>query len=121
MPLGLATMPGSVPFLALSLSLRVVSAANILVAGDSMGEFAGTSLASFCKGSTVYNAAVGGTTAVQWTSDEDFMDHIGSAKCGSAPDFVWLSVGGNDNFETGCGSSVGEIAAKITASINGVK
>eukprot|EP00928_Gymnodinium_smaydae_P040911 TRINITY_DN27710_c0_g1_i1.p1 TRINITY_DN27710_c0_g1~~TRINITY_DN27710_c0_g1_i1.p1 ORF type:complete len:294 (-),score=70.05 TRINITY_DN27710_c0_g1_i1:267-1088(-) len=98
----------------------VALANNVLVIGDSMGEYSGAALSKFCKGAVVKNAAVGGTTAVQWTSG-GLMDSIGSAKCGGTPDAVWLSVGGNDFLNTECSGSVSDMAAKITASINAVK
>mmetsp|Transcript_103550 Transcript_103550/g.259632 ORF Transcript_103550/g.259632 Transcript_103550/m.259632 type:complete len:279 (-) Transcript_103550:161-997(-) len=97
------------------------TASKVLIVGDSNAEYSGTSLASFCKGAVVKNAGVGGTTAVQWTSTEGHLDKIGSSACGGTPDYIWLSVGGNDNFETQCSSSVADLAAKITASINAVK
>lgn len=91
---------------------------KVLVIGDSMGEFSGTALESFCKGITVKNAAAGGTTAVQWTSGDN-LDAIES--CGDSPDFIWLSVGGNDHLEPQCAATASDLTAKITASINAVK
>lgn len=87
-----------------------------------MGEYAAKNLESFCKGSTVYNAAIGGTTAVQWTGD-GHLDALGTTKCGGTPDYIWLSVGGNDVLNTGCGDTEDQasITAKVTASINAVK
>jgi len=101
----------------------LVSAApgKILILGDSMGEFSGTALQSFCKGSTVKNAGEGGTTAVQWATDA-YVNKIVSAACAApAPDKIWLSVGGNDHLNTKCGATAADLAAKVTASINAVK
>jgi len=102
-------------------TLRVAVASKVLIIGDSMGEFAATSLEKFCPGATVNNAAVGGTTAdPDWTSG-GLLDYVGSETCGGAPDYIWLSVGGNDVLNTQCSASVEDIAAKITASVNAVK
>jgi len=96
---------------------------NIFIAGDSMGEYSAQVLESFCKGATVYNGAVGGTTAVQWTGSGDMQDSLGSQKCGGKPDYIWLTVGGNDVLNTGCGDTETKesITAKVTATINSVK
>lgn len=107
--------------LSLLASLQDAQAANVLVIGDSMSEYAGKSLESFCRGTQVRNAAVGGTTAAQWATQSWLLDRIGSEQCGGEPDFIWLTVGGNDFLQTDCRASSDEIAAQITASIQAVK
>lgn len=54
--------------LSLGSLLRPSESANILIVGDSMGEFSTNVLETFCSGSTVKNAALGGTTAAQWAT-----------------------------------------------------
>lgn len=95
------------------------NAANILMLGDSMVEFSGQALKSFCSGATVHNAGIGGTTAQQWA--DGLVDDVDASSCGGTPDYIWLSVGGNDALETGCTASKSTIKNAIIAAINAVK
>lgn len=86
-----------------------------------MGEFSGSSLETFCGGATVYNAAIGGTTAAQWATYD--VTKIGS--CGTTFDKVWISIGGNDFLTPACGSNmtpdVATLKATIVGGINNIK
>jgi len=84
-----------------------------------MGEFAGKALESFCAGVQVYNAAIAGTTAQQWA--DGLLDGVDASQCGGTPDYVWLSVGGNDALNTGCSASKSTLVSAIKAAINAVK
>eukprot|EP00979_Chaetoceros_neogracilis_P017224 scaffold10191_cov283-Chaetoceros_neogracile.AAC.4 len=81
------------------------SQGDVLLVGDSMTEFMGKTLESFCTDVNVYNAGIAGTTAKQWASytaddivsctDEDQMltEDVTSWKS------VYISIGGNDLLE----------------------
>ncbi|GMH53327.1 hypothetical protein TL16_g01426 [Triparma laevis f. inornata] len=105
-------------FLATAGIIAAADAANILIVGDSMGEFSTNVLETYCSGSTVKNAALGGTKADDWADmGADAIDG-----CGSSFDYVWMSFGGNDLLESsGCSMSASTIQSKVTAAVNNVK
>jgi hypothetical protein len=107
---------------------------NILAVGDSMVEYMGQSLESFCQGSVLWNAGIEGTTALEWASyTVDDVDTI-AAKCPfldnedsslAQPEFVpwdvvYISVGGNDLIESGCTLSAEEMKLRIEAAIENI-
>jgi len=104
--------------LSLGSLLRPSESANVLIVGDSMGEFSTNVLETFCSGSTVKNAALGGTTAAQWaTYNEDVV-----AGCGGSYDYVWISLGGNDLLGSpGCGMSASELQSLVSSAITNIK
>ncbi len=93
-----------------------VAQIKILAVGDSMAEFMGETLESFCGNSKVYNAGVGGTTAIQWASYSK--DDI--AACGSDWDVVYISVGGNDFLESGCTMEANELKNRIDGAVSNI-
>jgi len=92
-------------------------AVEILMVGDSMSEFMGQSLESFCGGSTVFNAGLGGTTAEQWA---EYEAEVLPQACGSDWEVVYISVGGNDVLESECSISVGELRDRIERAIENI-
>ncbi len=89
---------------------------KILAVGDSMVEFMGQSLESFCADAKVYNAGIGGTTATQWASYSK--DDISG--CGMDWDVVYISVGGNDLLESGCTIESSELKNRIEKAVSNV-
>jgi len=71
-----------------------------------------------CGGSKVYNAGIGGTTAVEWSSLT--RDDLPSA-CGASPwDVVYISVGGNDVLNSDCSISTNQLKNVIESAIQNV-
>lgn len=79
---------------------------NVLIMGDSWAENAGnaeTLQDQAPKGVTikVKNIGIGGTTTSYWADPHNLntqLDNLGTF----VPDFVWLSLGGNDVFQNQC-------------------
>ena len=95
-----------------------VVSSRILMVGDSMAEFMGQALESFCANSKVYNAGIGGTTAQQWSSYSK--DDLPS-ECGMGSwDVVYISVGGNDMLNSGCSMTSSELKDRIENAITNV-
>ena len=95
-----------------------VESNSILAVGDSMTEFMGQILESFCMNSKVTNAGIGGTTAEQWasyTSEE-------ISECGSDSDWntVYIAVGGNDLLESGCTTTSTELADRMERAVKNI-
>lgn len=94
---------GLITALVLALSFCIeVKATKILIVGDDVGESMGKTLESLCPGSEVQNAAIKGTTAVQWSTYTS--DVLKECKNGDW-DTVYISLGGNDLLETSCDTS----------------
>lgn len=70
----------------------------VLFIGDSMAEFAGTSLAVFCRGCTILNRGIGGSMTTDWTMPK-LLEVAESLPEGFMPSHIWLSIGGNDYLE----------------------
>jgi len=91
---------------------------NVLIVGDSMGEFSGKSLESYCTGARVQNAAIGGTTALDWANfDSSYVEGCDANQV----DMVWMSIGGNDMLGSGCSATVETLKTAITSGINNIK
>lgn len=107
---------------ALFLPLQVATAGNVLIVGDSIAEFAGKAIEDFCRGATTNNAGIAGTTTTHWQGS-DVLSPIGTQQCGGTPDYIWLSIGGNDVLGDawGCDNADDVLAAKLIASIEAVK
>ena len=85
-----------------------------------------------CKGCTVINKGVGGTTAYQWRVGGDQETNNAFADAGSGITHVWLSVGGNDfqspaeggggpgSDSAVCKMSTSNLGSRIQAAIDGV-
>ena len=106
-----------------------------------MGEFScgtegmpGTNFVQrFCDGSTVYNAAVSGSTAWQWRSGGTYSAVDAFTKAGTGVTHVWLSVGGNDYMSPnedadapggdsgGCEISTANLRLRIQKALDAVK
>jgi hypothetical protein len=93
--------------LPLLLARGAAAGSNILVIGDSMGDYScgnpdglqGSSfLMDFCAGAKVTNVAVSGSTAVQWAEGEvhDPLVTEGMLRAGKGVTHIWMSLGGND-------------------------
>lgn len=67
----------------------------VLFLGDSLAEFAGTSLSVFCPNCNMLNRGIGGTMTSDWTIDK-FMEEAERLPEGFLPTHVWLSIGAND-------------------------
>ncbi len=100
----------------LLLNYTAAELTKILAVGDSMAEFMGQTLESFCEESKVYNAGIGGTTAEQWSSysQDDIVD------CGEDWDVVYISVGGNDLLESGCTLKPSTLTSRIEDAVANV-
>lgn len=90
---------------------------NVLIVGDSMGEFMGKTLETLCPGTTVYNGAIGGTTADDWAEATD--DIISSCSL-TTYDSVYIAVGGNDALNSGCSIGISELANKIDEAVSNI-
>jgi len=118
----------------------VLANPNVLMLGDSSGEFAGDSLVNFCAGATVVNRAISGTTAVQWgAAGGGTSCEVGSGCCsdgggscqasnafsatyGTGYTHVWIGLGGNDFLEApGCAMSPTELETHLRAVVREVK
>jgi len=112
---------GFLKALVLVISLCVVrksEATNkILIVGDSMGEFMGKTLESICIGSEVQNAAIGGTTAVDWT---EYTSDVLKGCAGGEWDVVYIAVGGNDLLQSGCALTADELSKKILSAVTNI-
>ena len=105
-------------FLALNVCLIPCFASNnVLIVGDSMGEFMGKTLETFCPGSEVYNGGIGGTTADDWAEATE--DIIAGCSLDSY-DSVYISVGGNDALNSGCSIGISELADKIDDAVSNI-
>jgi len=82
-----------------------------------MGSFMGQTLESLCVGSVVQNAAIGGTTAVDWANYEP---GVLEGCQGGKWDVVYISVGGNDVLNSGCAISPAELGTKITSAVSNI-
>eukprot|EP00004_Rigifila_ramosa_P002583 TRINITY_DN126_c0_g1_i1.p1 TRINITY_DN126_c0_g1~~TRINITY_DN126_c0_g1_i1.p1 ORF type:complete len:277 (-),score=62.91 TRINITY_DN126_c0_g1_i1:480-1208(-) len=88
--------------LALLLLVCSATAADIIVFGDSWGEFAASNLEAAIKlrhpDHNVINSAVGGTTAEFWALNSEVLPNVVSLQpeCLLGQCWVWLSIGGND-------------------------
>jgi len=67
----------------------------VLFLGDSLAEFAGTSLSVFCPNCNLLNRGIGGTMTSDWTM-EKLMEVAASLPEDFMPTHVWLSIGAND-------------------------
>jgi hypothetical protein len=77
----------------LLLLLGETRAHNILIFGDSWAELARADiLEGVCPGATVRNTGIGGTTAEYWATK----DFDADLPTGFIPDYIWVSLGGND-------------------------
>mmetsp|Transcript_36590 Transcript_36590/g.44168 ORF Transcript_36590/g.44168 Transcript_36590/m.44168 type:complete len:361 (+) Transcript_36590:70-1152(+) len=95
-------------------NISAVEASRVLILGDSMGSFMGQTLESLCVGSEIQNAAIGGTTAVDWAEyDSSILDGCE----GGNWDVVYISVGGNDVLNSGCSISGTELGEKVTSAV----
>ncbi|KAJ9456841.1 hypothetical protein DIPPA_00302 [Diplonema papillatum] len=110
----------------LVLSVLAADAANVVVLGDSWGTYGAREFENMLTGNhanlTLENAAVSGSTAVQWT--DRYMDRLISAV--SPPDVkaVWLIAGGNDAQASlplcaAAGKSRAECAEELTQLVDG--
>ena len=93
---------------------------NILLLGDSMTEFMGQTLETFCAGTHVVNGGMSGTTAEEWSSYSS--DDIEEA-CGASSnqwDVVYISVGGNDVLGSDCSMSTNELIPIMESAIGNI-
>jgi lysophospholipase L1-like esterase len=102
------------------------SQGDVLLVGDSMTEFMGKTLESFCTDVNVYNAGIAGTTAKQWASytaddivsctDEDQMltEDVISWKS------VYISIGGNDLLESKCSIGASELKERMQKAVTNI-
>ncbi len=96
---------------------------NILILGDSMGEFMGKTLESFCSDVTVENAGIGGTTADQWTkaTAQIISECTATTDVASTSwDAVYISVGGNDLLLSDCTIRSDELVEKIESAVKNI-
>lgn len=113
---------------------------KILILGDSPGEFAGKSLETYCKGSSVYNAARADSSTVDWTQEDAEEPHVTQTgtpwsnyddrftQCGVDPDWVWLSIGAKDHSVNNCllnatslRDKIKKVVIKITDKLPGAR
>eukprot|EP00933_Yihiella_yeosuensis_P072080 TRINITY_DN80376_c0_g1_i1.p1 TRINITY_DN80376_c0_g1~~TRINITY_DN80376_c0_g1_i1.p1 ORF type:complete len:250 (+),score=42.62 TRINITY_DN80376_c0_g1_i1:105-854(+) len=101
---------------------------KVLIVGDSMAEFAKSTLATHCGGVTVVNKGSGGSTAAQWAQNTDCCNTAEAVTAvGTTPKIAWLSVGGNDFMNGGCStaqplqSNIEKAIANLQAKAAGVK
>lgn len=113
--------------IAASQLLLPVTSFKVLILGDSMAQFSGQSLATYCSGATVFNGGIGGTTADEWGSTmPHLLDAVGGANCGStlsnsAGDKIWLSIGGNDVMGSkGCAMTSETLTPKVASALSKV-
>lgn len=92
-------------------------ATKILIVGDSNGEFMGTTLDSLCLGSEIQNAAIGGTTADDWS---EYSSDVLEGCEGGKWDVVHISVGGNDVLQSGCSIGASKLASKIVLAVKNI-
>jgi len=92
---------------------------NILVVGDSMGSYMGKTLENICPGAAIQNAAIGGTTALQWANDFN-AEALDSCSNPSTYNHVYMSFGGNDLLES-CSISASALEGRIKNAITNVK
>jgi len=97
--------------------VRKTEATKILIVGDSMGEFMGKTLESICMGSEVHNAAIGGTTAEDWT---EYTSDVLEGCAGGTWDLVYIAVGGNDLLQSGCALTADELSKKIVSAVTNI-
>ena len=107
----LFTMKDLLLILVTFLQLVKYSVANgaILLLGDSMAEWTDDALKDICKppfgsGGTereIQNDAISGSTAEEWVKQDLAKESFEDAKYDYQ--YVWLSIGGNDFLDSGCG------------------
>ena len=73
-------------------------------------------LETICIGSNVCNAAISGTTAVQWS--EYSLKQV--KQCNGDWDVVYISVGGNDLLNSDCSINSTDLAANIQAAVTNI-
>jgi len=92
-------------------------ATKILILGDSMGEFMGTTLDSLCLGSEIQNAAIGGTSADDWS---EYSSEVLEGCEGGDWDVVYIAVGGNDVLNSGCSISADKLMSKMVSAVENI-
>jgi hypothetical protein len=107
-------------------SVRLTSAVDILVLGDSWAAHSLDYLAGNCAGKTVLNRGVDGSTAAQWAAGSCPGLPLG---CSAAAAFqgvvgvksVWFSIGGNDFLKSGCMSTGAQISQVVKLALSALK
>ena len=79
---------------------------NVLIVGDSIAQYMGTTLETLCPGSDVYNIGKSGSTADDWINISS--DAVKDCE-DTHWDKVYISLGGNDILHSGCSITVDEL------------
>lgn len=93
---------------------------RVLHVGDSYAFRLGQTFETYCKGSEVVNAGIGGTNALEWS--QYTQDEILVNGCDENLHFdeVYISVGGNDFHRSGCTMSPEELAKLIGDAVHNI-
>jgi hypothetical protein len=103
--------------LGICLITSLVSADNVLIVGDSIAEYMGRTLETFCPGSQVYNVGKSGSTAEGWTKISS--DVVKDCK-DTEWDQVYMSIGGNDVLDSGCSITAEELYETLDAAVTNI-
>lgn len=102
---------------ALDVSAQAFAAEKVLLLGDSGAQQFGQFLERLCIGTEVTNAALGGTTALDWASYE--ADKLTLCE-ETSWDTVFISVGGNDYNGSGCSMSKDELSSRVEDAVENI-
>lgn len=93
---------------------------RVLHVGDSYASNLGQTFETFCKGSEVVNAGVGGSNALQWSTFTQKQVLVNG--CGDNKNFdeVYISVGGNDFNGSGCTLTHEELSTRVADAIRNI-
>ena len=89
----------------------------MLIVGDSIAEYMGRTLETFCPGSQVYNVGKSGSTAEDWAKMSS--DVVKDCK-DTDWDEVYISIGGNDILDSGCSITANELYKTLDDAVTNI-
>merc|ERR1719181_192866 len=92
---------------------------RVVLIGDSLSSYAKQTMDKYCRAGMSTNRGIGGATALQMlTQDKNSKYYVPKAikdKSGSCYEYVFVSLGGNDQMSTGCKETgVATVKSRIT-------